>query len=187
MPRVPLENFWDPIAFSLLNGLFGSMPGAKESLPVVPLFFIFNINLWYFFRRSPMKRCYLADDSHLHAFKSTFSPQVYDLSASVSTPDYHYVLPGGKVRDATFINDGTSVRIAVMSSHGHVYTESMNESTGADGGAFFLTNAITVSHPTLKDGNGQVAGGGVSLYYSHVLKLMFFSYSQGKVLYKNFL
>ena len=83
------------------------------------------------------------------------------------------------MRDATFINDGTTIRIAVMSSHGHIYTEVMNKSTGAEGGAFFLTNAVMVSHSSLKDSNGQIAGGGVSLYYSHVLKLMFFSYSQG--------
>lgn len=32
----------------------------------------------------------------------------------------------------------------------------------------------------LQDSNGQVAGGGVSVYYSHVLQMLFFSYSQGK-------
>lgn len=31
-----------------------------------------------------------------------------------------------------------------------------------------------------QDSNGQVAGGGVSVYYSHVLQMLFFSYSQGK-------
>ena len=105
--------------------------------------------------------------------------QVYDLSKSVNTPQYHYMLPGGKVRDATFINDGATIHIAVMSSHGHIYTEVMNETTSAESDAFFLTNAVTVSHPALNDSNGHIAGGGVSLYYSHVLKLMFFSYSQG--------
>ncbi len=33
-----------------------------------------------------------------------------------------------------------------------------------------------------QDSNGQVAGGGVSVYYSHVLQMLFFSYSQGKSL-----
>lgn len=32
----------------------------------------------------------------------------------------------------------------------------------------------------LQDSNSQVAGGGVSVYYSHVLQMLFFSYSQGK-------
>lgn len=31
-----------------------------------------------------------------------------------------------------------------------------------------------------QDVNGQVGGGGVSIYYSHALQLLFFSYSHGK-------
>lgn len=40
-------------------------------------------------------------------------------------------------------------------------------------------NASVVSLPQ-QDSNSQVAGGGVSVYYSHVLQMLFFSYSQGK-------
>lgn len=32
----------------------------------------------------------------------------------------------------------------------------------------------------MQDVNGQVCGGGVSVYYSHTLRLLFFSYAQGK-------
>ena len=32
----------------------------------------------------------------------------------------------------------------------------------------------------MQDSNGQVGGGGVSVYYSHSLKLLLFSYSSGK-------
>lgn len=31
-----------------------------------------------------------------------------------------------------------------------------------------------------QDPNGQVGGGGVSIYYSHALQLLFYSYAQGK-------
>ena len=31
-----------------------------------------------------------------------------------------------------------------------------------------------------QDSNSQVAGGGVSVYYSHVLQMLFFSYCQGR-------
>ena len=110
-----------------------------------------------------------------------FILKVFNLSQSLNSPTHHYVLPGGKVRDVTFINDGKDLRIAVMSSHGHIYTEIMNNASCAAEGPFFLTNVIAVSHTTLKDSNGQIAGGGVSLYYSHVLKLMFFSYVQGTI------
>eukprot|EP00794_Sanderia_malayensis_P006454 gene6454-7186_t len=106
--------------------------------------------------------------------------KVYNLAKSTGSPTHHYILPGGKVRDVTFINDGNVSRIAVMSSHGHIYTETMNEASSASGGPFFLTNVINASHSSLKDSNGQLAGGGVSLYYSHAMKLMCFSYVKGK-------
>ena len=34
-----------------------------------------------------------------------------------------------------------------------------------------------------QDINGQVAGGGVSIYYSHALQLIFISYTQGKAFF----
>ena len=32
----------------------------------------------------------------------------------------------------------------------------------------------------MQESGGHVAGGGVSVYYSHTLQLLFFSYTQGK-------
>jgi len=32
----------------------------------------------------------------------------------------------------------------------------------------------------VQESGGHVAGGGVSVYYSHMLQLLFFSYTQGK-------
>jgi len=32
----------------------------------------------------------------------------------------------------------------------------------------------------IQESGGHVAGGGVSVYYSHTLQLLFFSYTQGK-------
>lgn len=46
---------------------------------------------------------------------------------------------------------------------------------------FLLCLYTTLRKPLwFQDSNGQVAGGGVSVYYSHVLQMLFFSYSQGK-------
>lgn len=42
------------------------------------------------------------------------------------------------------------------------------------------TDSVFCVAVCLQDSNGQVAGGGVSVYYSHVLQMLFFSYSQGK-------
>ena len=46
-----------------------------------------------------------------------------------------------------------------------------------------LVRALPFPHSlprSLQDSNGQVAGGGVSVYYSHVLQMLFFSYCQGR-------
>ncbi|XP_006813837.2 E3 ubiquitin-protein ligase UBR4-like, partial [Saccoglossus kowalevskii] len=70
--------------------------------------------------------------------------------------------------------------MVLMSSAGYIYTQPMEELSSAKHGPFYVTNVLDVTHDDLKDTNGQVAGGGVSVYYSHTLQLLFFSYSQGK-------
>ena len=69
--------------------------------------------------------------------------------------------------------------MCLMSSEGLVYTQQLDESSSAKSGPFYLTNIVPVVHPELQDNNGQVAGGGVSVYYSHGLQMLFFSYVQG--------
>ena len=66
-----------------------------------------------------------------------------------------------------------------MSSGGQLYLQPMDETSSAINGPFYLTNTLPIEHSDLQDSNGQVAGGGVSVYYSHILQLLFFSYSQG--------
>merc|ERR1719204_1473802 len=39
---------------------------------------------------------------------------------------------------------------------------------------------MEVGHPEVRDAGGSLAGGGVSIYYSHTLQMLFFSYAQGK-------
>jgi E3 ubiquitin-protein ligase UBR4 len=39
---------------------------------------------------------------------------------------------------------------------------------------------LKVNHPDVKDANGLICGGGVSVYYSHALQLLFFSFNSGK-------
>ena len=60
-----------------------------------------------------------------------------------------------------------------------MYLQPMDETSSAINGPFYLTNTLPIEHSDLQDSNGQVAGGGVSVYYSHILQLLFFSYSQG--------
>ena len=72
--------------------------------------------------------------------------------------------------------------MCLMSSEGLIYTQQLDESSSAKSGPFYLTNIIPVVHEELKDNNGQVAGGGVSVYYSRGLQMLFFSYVQGMFL-----
>ncbi|XP_028980055.2 E3 ubiquitin-protein ligase UBR4 isoform X4 [Esox lucius] len=107
--------------------------------------------------------------------------KIYDLSADALSPMYYFLLPSSKIRDATFLfnEEGRSI-IVIMSSAGYMYTQVMEESSSAQHGPFYVTSVLEINHEDLKDSNGQVAGGGVSVYYSHVLQMLFFSYSQGK-------
>lgn len=97
---------------------------------------------------------------------------------------YYFLLPSGKIRDVSFIfNDGDHSLI-LMSSGGQLYLQPMDVTSSAVNGPFYLTNVVPIEHADLQDSNGQIAGGGVSLYYSHILQLLFFSYSQGNYLKK---
>ncbi|XP_064423992.1 E3 ubiquitin-protein ligase UBR4 [Latimeria chalumnae] len=107
--------------------------------------------------------------------------KIYDLSVDALSPMYYFLLPSSKIRDAAFLSNEEGKNIVIiMSSAGYIYTQVMEESSSAQHGPFYLTNVLETNHEDLKDSNGQVAGGGVSVYYSHVLQMLFFSYSQGK-------
>ncbi|XP_043220427.1 E3 ubiquitin-protein ligase UBR4-like isoform X2 [Amphibalanus amphitrite] len=107
--------------------------------------------------------------------------KLYDLGADVLSPHHFFLLPSGKIRDACVANmqDG-SRHVIIMSSTGLIYTVEINEESSAQHGPFYVTNILDLKHPEIKWSNGQICGGGVAIYYSHVLQLLFFSYTQGK-------
>ncbi|RUS88506.1 hypothetical protein EGW08_003764 [Elysia chlorotica] len=106
--------------------------------------------------------------------------KIYDLGADAISPQYYFLLPSGKIRDVTFIFNDESRAMVLMASSGYIYTQTLDDSSSARHGPFYITNVMEVTHADLKDVNGQVAGGGESIYYSHALQLVFFSYSSGK-------
>ncbi|XP_022919909.2 E3 ubiquitin-protein ligase UBR4 isoform X2 [Onthophagus taurus] len=106
--------------------------------------------------------------------------KVYDLAQDDLCPKYYFLVPSGKIRDCTFMYEDKEYNILLMSSPGHIYYEALNEESLATHGAFYVTNTLEVFHLDVTDVNGQVAGGGVSIYYSHTLGLLFYSYAQGK-------
>ncbi len=108
--------------------------------------------------------------------------KVYDLGSDVLSPQYFFLVPSGKVRDCTlaFTEDGQR-HVLVMSSAGHIYYQSLTTESLATNGPFYVTNIMDVDHADLRDNNSeQIGGGGVSIFYCHALRLLFFSYVHGK-------
>ncbi|XP_063828894.1 E3 ubiquitin-protein ligase UBR4 [Ostrinia nubilalis] len=106
--------------------------------------------------------------------------KIFDLSKDLNNPMHHFLVPSGKVRDVTFVNQDGIMHMLCMSSAGHIYWQPMSEESRATLGTFYVTNTLEVLHPEIQDVAGLVGGGGVSIYYSHTLKMLFFSYAQGK-------
>ena len=106
--------------------------------------------------------------------------KIYDLSKDALSPQYYFLVPTGKIRDCTFIHtENNEFYLLLMSSAGYIYSQAMDEESQAKHGPFYVTHTLEVYHSDIKD-NGQVCGGGVSIYYSHALQLLFFSYASGK-------
>ncbi|XP_074029001.1 E3 ubiquitin-protein ligase-like protein poe [Leptinotarsa decemlineata] len=106
--------------------------------------------------------------------------KIYDLGVDALSPQYFFLVPSGKIRDCTFMYEDGIYHILLMSSPGHIYTEILNDESSTKYGTFYVTNTLDVFHLDVTDVNGQLAGGGVSIYYSHTLGLLFYSYAQGK-------
>ena len=75
-----------------------------------------------------------------------------------------------------------------MSQAGRIYYQAMDAQSSASVGSFYVTSIMDVDHPDLKapeadEGTGteeKVGKGGVSIYMAHSLRLLFFSYANGK-------
>ena len=107
--------------------------------------------------------------------------KIYDLLTDALSPSYYFLVPSGKIRDVTFVhNDKGEMTILLMSSAGHIYFQQLSDESSARHGSFYVTNIMELVHPDIKDHGGNLAGGGVSLYYSHTLQMLFSSYAQGK-------
>lgn len=106
--------------------------------------------------------------------------RIYDLAISSENPQFHLVLPSGKARDITFlVPECSTLRyILVITSSGHIYSQALTPETG--NGPFYITSTLEVKHDSIREVNNYINGGGVSIYYSHAFKILFFSYTNGK-------
>ena len=108
--------------------------------------------------------------------------KIYDLAYDLQNPIYFYHLLSGKLRDVTFLIDGATntVNLLIMSSQGFIYTQVLDDQSRAENGPFYVTNNIVLESSELKMSNGQFGSGGLSIYYSHTMQMLFFSFSNAK-------
>ena len=128
-----------------------------------------------------IKAIWLPGSQTLLALVTADSVKIYELLSDALSPSYYFLVPSGKIRDVTFVHTASGeMSILLMSSAGHIYFQQLCEESSARHGSFYVTNIMELTHPDIKDSNGSLAGGGVSLYYSHTLQLLFCSYAGGK-------
>ena len=148
---------------------FNSSGGVQEQLVLQPQLEAANYII---------KPVWLPGSQTQMALCSADSVKIYELSEDALSPAYYFLVPSGKIRDVTFVHakDG-SVFLILMSSAGHVYFEQLSEQSSARHGSFYVTNIMEVRHPEVRDVGGSLAGGGVSIYYSHTLVTYLYSTS----------
>uniref|UniRef100_A0A1I8NYS2 UBR-type domain-containing protein n=1 Tax=Stomoxys calcitrans TaxID=35570 RepID=A0A1I8NYS2_STOCA len=106
--------------------------------------------------------------------------KIYELSEDTYSPKYYFLVAVGKIRDCTFVYQDGVYYMLIIASSGYIYYQKLDDQSLAKHGDFYVTNTLELNHTQIKDVNGQEGGGGVSIYYSHTLQLLFFSYSVGK-------
>lgn len=106
--------------------------------------------------------------------------KIYDLAEDSLSPKYYFVVPSGDIRDVTFVLQEETYFMLIMSSLGYIYSQPLIDESLATHGAFYVTNTLELDHSYIRDVNGQILAGGVSIYYSHTLQILFFSYAMGK-------
>lgn len=126
------------------------------------------------------KAVWLPGSQTLLALVTSDYVKIYDLALDAYSPKYYYLVAVGKIRDCTFIYQEGEYYMLTFASSGYIYYQTLDEQSLAVHGDFYVTNTLELSHHHIKDVNGQVGGGGVSIYYSHALQLLFYSYASGR-------
>lgn len=106
--------------------------------------------------------------------------KIYELSEDTYSPQYYFVVPSGKIRDCTFVYQSGTYYLLLFASSGYIYTQPLVDESLAKHGAFYVTNTLDIDHPMVFETKGALGEGGASIYYSHVLQMLFFSYSIGR-------
>jgi len=76
--------------------------------------------------------------------------KVYNLSVDAISPQYYFLLPTGKIRDATFVMNDSERHLVLMASSGYIYTQVMDATSSAQHGPFYITNILEMKHADVK-------------------------------------
>jgi E3 ubiquitin-protein ligase UBR4 len=72
--------------------------------------------------------------------------KVYDLAKDALSPQFFFLVPSGKIRDATFVfAEDHEPALLLMSSAGYIYSQTMGPESSAEHGPFYVTNTLEVS------------------------------------------
>ncbi|ALC38729.1 poe [Drosophila busckii] len=126
------------------------------------------------------KAVWLPGSQTLLALVTSDYVKIYDLAVDTISPKYYYLVAVGLIRDCTFMYQEGAYYMLTFASSGYIYYQALDEQSLAVHGNFYVTNTLELNHQHIKDTNGQVGGGGVSIYYSHALQLLFYSYASGR-------
>jgi E3 ubiquitin-protein ligase UBR4 len=123
------------------------------------------------------------------ALLSADAVKIYDLGKDVISPVYYFLLPSGKVRDATFVSQDDTCYIVIIANDGRIYYEKLDENTSATNGPYYITNDLNYDDTSAftseqnisssSSGSEKKESIGVSIHYSHSLKLLFYTYPNG--------
>lgn len=107
--------------------------------------------------------------------------KIFDLSENSNQPKHHLKLASGLLKDITFIipESKSSRHILIMNTEGHILKQELETSTSSPNEPFYVTSELQLSHQNLKSNANCINGGGISIYYSHSFKMLFFSYTNG--------
>lgn len=128
-----------------------------------------------------IKALWLSGSESELAILTSDSIKIFNLTKSSSDPCFHFSLVSGTIKDITFIvPESQSARyLIIIDSLGKIFSQPLNSSCQASQGLFYVTSELRFEHSAIREVDGCRNEGGVSIYYSHAFKLLFFSFNSG--------
>ncbi|XP_064395390.1 E3 ubiquitin-protein ligase UBR4-like isoform X5 [Halichondria panicea] len=106
--------------------------------------------------------------------------KLYNTKVDIVSPSFYFELPMGKIRDATVAITDQDKFVVIMTTQGKIYYQPIIYDLSTQGGPIYFTMDLPIKHTNVVESDNTVNGGGASVYYSHTLRMLFFSYYNGR-------